>query len=192
MNLLDIRKKLFRYPVLFVSALVVPCALAAYLIRKPKVDELHEEVGQLDRQWKQILANRDRSPNLETDVDALFAGVESIESRLMLDEQVAANYEFFYGLEAQAGVRLRNFSKAELMNGEGMLSNRGRLKHYMAIPFNLGVEGEFSRILQFVDLLQSQNFLIHIERVGVAAPTGAGDPSQLSATIRCYVLAKKP
>lgn len=192
MNLLDIRKKLSRYPVIFVSVLVVPCAMATWVIRKPKVEELYSEVDQLDRQWKQILTNRDRAVGLDKELERLQAGVESLQDRLMVEEEVAANYEFFYGLEAQVGVRLRNFGKGELGNGEAMLANHGRLQHYAAIPFTFSLEGEFANVLRFVDLLQSQRYLIHLERLGVASPTGTGDPSILTADLRCYVLARKP
>ena len=110
MSLSSISKKLRQYPVLVVCGILFPLAIVLFVMRGPKIAQYESELSDLEREWKAIQLNLERSTGLDEDIDAVESGLEQIQGRLIEVEEVAANYELFYTLERKTGVAMRQFS----------------------------------------------------------------------------------
>ena len=120
----------------------------------------------------------------------LDEGLSSVQGRLMNVDEVASNYEFFYGLESESGVTLQQFSQGSASNGADLPLNREELKHFSVIPYDVVMSGTLKEILSFMDLLDRQEFVIRFDLVNVFKPSDALEESEaLIARLRCHVLA---
>lgn len=191
MELSEISKNVLRYPVLLVCGILAPIFLLVVVMRSSKTDAFEQEIGTLERQWRQMQVNIERSFNLETDVQAIAHGAGEIQQRLMRETAIAANSEFFYRIEAESGASLQNFNIGNAGDGNNMAAGIGRLQHFQVLPFTMVVQGEFAQILRFIDLLKAQAYVVHVDTLVLSRPQGARDAQQLSASLRCYVLAEK-
>lgn len=192
MNLSVISKKFSDYPVLFVCGVLTPLALVLLLMRAPKLDQYEIELSDLEREWEQILTNSERSNGLEEDIASLEAGLEDIEDRLMQVENVAVNYEFFYDLEEETGVKLGQFSQGAASNGAEMAMSLDKLKHYSVIPYNMTITGSMEEVLGFLDDLNRQDYIVRLDMFRLfPSSTEEGGEDQLGGRLRCFVLAAK-
>jgi hypothetical protein len=192
MNLSLISKKIRQYPILIVCGLLIPISLVLLIMRGPKIADLESQQADLEREWKSIQTNVERSSGLEDDIASIEDGLASIKGRLMNVDNVASNYEFFYELERQAGVSVRQFSQGIASDGSSLPLGRESLRHFSVIPYDIVMKGTLSQILSFLDLLDRQDFIIRIDLMNVTKPSAAEpDPDQLNARLRCHVLAFK-
>ncbi len=195
MNLSLISKILRKYPVLVVSGLIVPLTLVLISMRAPKLQEYQDEKSKLEKRWREIGLNKDRSTSLDEDARKIEEGVAQIQSRLMNVEAVAANYEVFYEIEAKAGITLSNFTIGMPFDGAGLSLPKNKLNHFSAVPCQIGISGTLPQILKFLDLLDRQEFIIRMDLLNVrngSQVVSASDKEEtLFASMRCYVLAAK-
>ncbi|MGC9449810.1 MAG: hypothetical protein ACP5I4_00065 [Oceanipulchritudo sp.] len=161
-------------------------------MRGPKVAQYESELSDLEREWKTIQTNIERSTGLEGDIGVLEEGLGKIRGRLMNVDQVALNYEFFYELERQAGVTVTQFTQGVASEGENLPIGRDNLLHFSVIPYNIVMEGTLQQVLRFLDLLDRQEFIIRTDLLNVARQgVGESVPDKLKARLRCHVLAEK-
>jgi len=195
MNLSLISKYIRKYPILVVSALIVPLALILISMRAPKIQFYQEEKSNLEKRWREIGLNKDRSDTLSDDYRQIDEGVAKIETRLMNVDSVAANYEVFYNLEEQSGISLNNLAIGMPFDGSGLSINNNKLTHFSAVPCQISMNGTLAQILSFLDLLDRQDFIVKMDLLSVrSGGTGISLQNQvdsLNASMRCYVLAAK-
>ena len=194
MNLSLISKNLRKYPVLFVCGLIVPLSLVLLLMRAPRIQFYEAEQIRLEKQWHDIQTNVERSNSLSADIEQLNSGLQQIQSRLMKVEDVASNYEIFYGLERQSGASVDRFSLGAPFDGSGLPLGKANMRHFAAVPCDVVMKGSIQQILSFLDLLDRQEFIVHMNLLNLTRPTtvsGANEGENLNATMRCYVLASK-
>lgn len=192
MNLSLISKKIRQYPILFVCGLLIPISLVLLIMRGPKIAEYESQQTDLEREWKNIQTNVERSAGLEDDIASIEDGLSSIRNRLMNVDNVASNYEFFYELERLAGVTVRQFSQGVASDGATLPLGRDALRHFSVIPYDVVMKGSLQQILSFLDLLDRQDFIVRMDLLNVSKPSAEEpDPDQLNARLRCHVLAFK-
>ena len=194
MNLSLISKNLRKYPVLVVCGLMVPLSLVLLSMRAPKIQFYEDEQASLEKRWNDIQTNVERSNSLSEDIEDLNSGLSRIQSRLMNVDEVASNYEFFYGLERQSGIKVERFSLGLPFDGSGLPIGKAKLSHFSAVPCQVSMSGSIQEILNFMDLLDRQDFIVHMDLLNVVKPTtgsGRTEGNTLSAQLRCYVLASK-
>lgn len=192
MNLSLIRKIVSEYPILVVCGVVAPLALILLMIRGPKIDSYAIELDELERQWRFIQMNMERSAGLDEHIDRAEAGIEMINNRLMDVEKVAVNHEFFYDLEEQAGITLVNFGQDNAFDGERLPIGYSALRHFSVIPYKLTVSGTFEQILGFLNLLNRQEFIVRLDELTLSQPTDlSGNPTELLGDLKCHVLAAR-
>ena len=192
MNLSGISKKISQYPVPFVCGLLIPLILVLFIMRGPKVSQYENELPALEREWKNIQTNVERSVSIEEDIEVLESGLEQINSRLMRVENVASNYEFFYGLESESGVVLKQFSQGTASSGDELPLAREELVNFSVIPYDLSMDGTLPQILKFIDLLDRQEHIVRLDQLTIVRPTDSEeDDIILTARLWCHVLAVK-
>lgn len=192
MNLSGIGKSMRQYPVLFVCGGVVLLLLVLLFMRGPKVNQYDAALAELDVKWRNIQTNLERSTQLEQEIEAIESGLERIRGRLMSVEDVAVNYEFFYGLERDSSVTLVQFSQDKASDGEALPIGRKSLRHFSVIPFDLQMRGTLPQLLVFVESLERQDYIVRIDFLRITRPLGQQlDFGLLEARMRCHVLAHK-
>lgn len=192
MSLSLISKNLRKYPVLVVCGIIVPLSLVLLMMRAPKIADYEGQLMELEKEWSNIQTNVERSNGLQEDMDNLNAGLARIRERLMQVDEVASNYEFFYGLEHQAGVSVDRFSIGLPSDGSNLPLGRKNLRHFSVIPCDVAMKGTIQEVLRFLDLLDRQEFIVRMDLLDVSRLQAQGaDPDQLNARLRCYVLAAK-
>jgi len=192
MNLSVISKKVAQYPVPFVCGILIPLILVLLIMRGPKVTDFQDKLPALEKEWKNMQTNIERSANLEVDIELLEAGLETINSRLMDVEDVAINYDFFYALEEQAGVVLKQFSQGTATEGEDLPIGRDGLRNFSVIPYDVAMDGTLPQILKFLDLLDRQEHIVRLNQLNITRPSQENEGSNmLSARLWCHVLAAK-
>lgn len=192
MNLSAISKKIRQFPVLFVCGVVTPLALVLLIMRGPKAAEFDSRQASLDREWQNIQTNLERSAGLEKDIQQLESGLDEVQGRLMKVENVASNSEFFYNLERRTGVDFQAFSQGEASAGEGLNLTMDELRNFSVIPYDIRLTGNLQEILNFLDTLDRQRFVIRLESLNLNRPQNLQtDANLLNGRIRCHVLAEK-
>ena len=171
MNLSVISKKVAQYPVPFVCGILIPLILVLLIMRGPKVTDFQDKLPALEKEWKNMQTNIERSANLEVDIELLEAGLETINSRLMDVEDVAINYDFFYALEEQAGVVLKQFSQGTATEGEDLPIGRDGLRNFSVIPYDVAMDGTLPQILKFLDLLDRQEHIVRLNQLNITRPS---------------------
>ncbi len=194
MNLSVISKNLRKYPVLVVCGLMVPLSLVLLSMRAPKIQFYEDEQARLEKRWNDMQTNSERSNTLSQDIEDLNSGLSIIQSRLMDVEKVASNYEFFYGLERQSGIKVARFTLGLPFDGSGLPIGKANLSHFLVVPCELSMTGSIQEILNFLDMLDRQDFIIKMDLLNVVKPATVSeqtDGNTLSAQLRCYILASK-
>lgn len=193
MNLSLIGKKFRQFPILFVCGILTPLVLVILFMRGPKAAQLETELSDLEREWQHIRTNVERSGGLEENMAALQSGVEDLQGRLMRVDDVAVNSEFFYNLEKETGVVFIRFSQGLATRGEGLNLGLEKLSHFSVIPYDITLSGSLEKILQFLDVLDRQTFVIRMEVLNLSKPQDRQGTitETLNARIRCHVLAEK-
>lgn len=190
MNLSVISKKFKQFPILFVCGLLIPLSVVLFFMRGPRISHYEGELTRLEGEWNRIQQNRERSAGLEDDIEVLDDGLATIQGRLMNVDEVASNYEFFYGLERESGVSLVQFSQGKAFAGEDLPLNTEELKHFMVIPYDVVMNGTLQEILTFMDLLDRQEFIVRFDLINVFKPNDEPLESEiLLGRLRCHVLA---
>lgn len=193
MDLSSISKKLLQQPIPFVCGVLVIFLAVLLYMRMPKIKDYQQRHSELERKWQTIQANVDRSNGMEEHVALLEEALEEVETRLMVEENVAVNSEFFYNLEDAVGITLSQFSQGSLNNGERLGLQGGGLKHFGVLPFDLTVSGSLEAMLQFLDTLERSNYLVRTENVVLSLPSRGSTENRdlISGRIECHVLAEK-
>lgn len=193
MSLSVISKKIRQYPLLVVSSIIIVLCGVLLFMRGPKTKFYEEEIIRLEREWGFIQTNLGRSMGLESDIDDLQNGLQQIQSRLMNPDEVAANYEFFFGLEERSGLEFEGFSQGAVNDGSSLKISKDKLSHFQVLPYNISLSGTISQILTFMDLLDHQEFIVRLELINIMVPAAnfetITDETQLAAVLRCSVLA---
>jgi len=193
MDLSSISKKILQQPIPFVCGVLVIFLAVLLYMRMPKIEDYQQRHSELERKWQTIQANVDRSNGMEEHVALLEEALEEVETRLMVEENVAVNSEFFYNLEDAVGITLSQFSQGSLNNGERLGLQGGGLKHFGVLPFDLTVSGSLEAMLQFLDTLDRSNYLVRTENVVLSLPSRGSTENRdlISGRIECHVLAEK-
>lgn len=193
MNLSVVSKKIQQYPILFVCVLVLILSLALLFMRGPKIKVYDDELANLQREWQNIQKNIERSSSLAEQTSTLEAGEAALRERLMDADQVASNYEFIYSLERASGTVLGQFVQGVPTDGSKVPTGTEAYKNFRVVPFDIPLTGTLPQILTFVDMLNTESFVVRVDSMNITLPgTTTSTPDSLNARIRFEVLASKP
>ena len=158
MNVEAIVAKLKRYPVAVGCAVLVVVLIGVLYLRGSRISVLEEERNQMDREWKAIGENKLRAVELKTHLEKLNVIIDKIDERLMSVASKAINYQYFYKLEKNSGVRMGYLNQSET-SGQAAQKGATNLELFQPITFKVTAEGTFKQILSFLYEMQHGNYL---------------------------------
>lgn len=178
------------YPLAVFCAIVLIISAAVIFLRGDVLSQLETTESELNARIRTIEQNIINSNGLEAEVEQLEADVASIDERLFDRSQSAVNANFFYGFENKVDVLITGVNQLQV--DDAILSTGGpnELKLYTALVYEIGCEGGFSQILDFLFQLHAANPLIRVADFQVSEG-GKGAPGALTAKLRVLVLARK-
>lgn len=193
MNLSGIGKIVGQYPIPFVCGFLILFFLVLLFMRGPVIEKYEAQLMELERNWQSIQVNLERSAGLEADIEQIEEGREIVQTRLMDIEAVAVNSEFFYSLEDRTGIELIQFSQGTATDGENLRGSRKGLKHFMAIPFDLSLNGTLPEILEMLDLLDRSPYIVRNDELSLMRPQEGSTENRalLRGRLQCRILAHK-
>lgn len=175
------------------SALFLASALLGIWIlwRSPKIADEEERLVALEREWRQMQTNAERSVGLTSQTERLEQILEGVEERLLRVEDVALNYEMFLKNEQSGAVALDSFSQDPLPEKEWISGNGQKLESYTAIPFTLEVLGDYRELLLFLQRIEKSEGLGRIGFVSIDRLKDAEPAALLRAKVVCHFLGEK-
>ncbi len=189
MNLSAIGKILKTFPILFVCGILILLSSTLLMIRGSKVEERKQELQELERKWSQMQVNLDRSRELEEEVARLDQQLERLRERLFEVDEVAENFEFFYQLEEENNVKLRQFTQGKPGDGEDLEIGRKGLSNFSVLPYAMVAEGNFAELLEFLTALNHADPIVRIDDVRLAKAGDSARSQELVVRFNCHVLA---
>lgn len=109
-------------------------------------EELAKKTAEADR----YATNIKNSTQLKEQTDALAAANKEVDSRIIRAGQLATNYQYFYKIVAESGVKLIDQRQGSI--GAGAKTGKNS---YIPVNFSVSVMGDMSQIMQFLALLES-------------------------------------
>ncbi len=182
-----ILKVIKQRPTATVSLVIALVLGVFYYIRGGHLEAVIEEQAFAENEWNRIEFNVRRARDLEQHLDQMRIVEEEIASRLMNPAEVAINYDYFYRIERETGVRLVT------INQTGQVDSRGvpglpALSNYSAVGYTLSVEGNFSQVLDFLSEVANGRFLARVSAINISsAAQGRG----VTANLQCQILGVK-
>ena len=162
--------KLRQYPVAIIAFSLVGVAAVAIFLRSAELSALETELADRESEWDRISANLKRARDLESNLATIRASIADIEARLMDPGERAINYDYFYGLEKAAGVRLSKLQQGGVIDTTaGAIAGVEEFKKYQLIGYAVGVVGTFSEIVDFLHRLKQGHHFVRISSFAVSS-----------------------
>ena len=139
------------------NPLPIGCALlslglgAGVYFRGGEIPEVTEEVIQKTAEADRHEANKKNAAQLKEQLEAVTAANKEIASRLVRGAEIAANYQYFFKLIDEAGVK-----QLELRQSAVGAVKPGQPKpNFVPVGFAISVQGELPALLKFLTLVES-------------------------------------
>ena len=176
MNLEGLIRKIRQYPLVTVFGAISLILIIAILIRNPKVSSLQEINDQREREWTTVRTNHERSAGLEAEVEKLRSFSEEVNRRLISADAIANNYNYFYRIERQTGIRIVNIQQLPVASARRP-QYLPELNDFDLVPFNLTFQGSFDVTMTFLQGIERGEHLVRIESISINRDEGTGTSS---------------
>lgn len=182
--------KLRAYPVAIGAGAVALLLLVAIVFRSTAIGALETELTLKESEWNRISGNQKRARNLEEHLAAIKEGKAQVASRLMDPEERALNYDYFYSLEDQSGVRLIRLNQGGVIDTKGSnIPGIEQFKEYQLVGYTISIEGEFEQMVDFLSRLSNGRYLTRISTFTISRAQRA-NAGTLSANLQLQILGK--
>jgi Tfp pilus assembly protein PilO len=193
MTIKDIPVLLKKYPFSATCGLISVVLAGGYFFRSGSVPEAEVELKNKTEESRRLRANISNAAQLKEHFDALNEANQAVSGRLMNAADLAKNQQYFYKIEADAGVKLTDLrpgSAAVLPGGKPAPKT-----FYATVPYASTVDGTYEQLLSFLRKLEAGEHFQRIVSANVmlggqgAEEAGAIDPI-LSLTIAVEFLGR--
>lgn len=187
-QLSNLLRKVRQRPLATAATLLALLLAVGLFLRGSRLAELQVALADAGTEWQRMETNLRRAHNLALHVEEIQAAEESIRERLLRPSEVAINYDYFYQLEREMGVRLTALNQGSVIDtGNRRVAGLPRLTHFSAVAYTIAVEGSFADVLNFMSRLEHGRFFIRISAINFSSsPQGSGQ--LVNATLQCQVL----
>lgn len=173
------------YPVALVAGVLILVLAGVIFFRSSTLVSLNDELEQLDREWARMNTNLRRAPNLEADLASILTLKNSVRERVLDPDQRAINYDYFYSMERDSGVRVVTLNQSGVIETKGSsIAGITEFKKYRLVGYTISIEGEFDKIVKFLTALSNGHHLIRVSSFNVSRTQGAA----LSVNLQLQIL----
>ena len=156
-------------------AVTLMLAGVAYL-HSGRQAELETELEQKSTEAARLALNLKNAAQLKEQFDALINAKKEIESRMIRAEEIPNNQQYFYKLEADAGVKLAGTPRQAATPKNAKLA-------YPPTVFSVNVQGDYRQLLTFLRKLESGPRYCRVLTASCSAAPDRGSVLMLSLTL---------
>lgn len=153
-----------KYPVLVVCGVVGIALLVTLYMRLDLMDAQKAELEKYSAESNRHRANIANSAQLQEHLDFLIQANKAVGDRALNAGGLAQNLQYFYRLEADAGVKY-----LDLRPGARVNAVKGTA--YVPLPYIINVQGEFAQIISYLRSLEQGAYFC---RINSASASGNG------------------
>jgi len=180
--------------VLSVSCVVFFACVSVYLFHLDKKADLDSEIEQLDIRMSTILKNMKNSAGLEEDLALVEKRIEQLDARLFDSQELATNYNYFFNIEADTGVKISGLKQFEVSEDQVRSKNRKRMPKstknvYQKIRYHLKATGDYTQLVNLMRMLEGGPSFYRLEKFRVSKSTGT-DSEKLSMDLSLLILGR--
>lgn len=141
-----------RHPFLSVClGLTLGLAAAAYF-RSDLIPEAEAELAQKTAEADKHASNASNAAQLKEQLAALVAANKEIDARVIRAGQLGVNYQFFYKIIAESGVKQVDLRQSPVTAAAAAKASKAG---FVPVAFTVAVQGDFRQVLHFLRLLES-------------------------------------
>jgi len=181
--------------VIAVSLFVIAGSMTVYLIHKDKKSLIDSEIEQVNIRISSMLKNIKNSKGMEEDIEAIEEKVEKLNARMFQSQELATNYNYFFNLEDETGIKVSDLKQVGIAEEE--LDPRKKkmpkpiIDSYEKIRYHLKASGEFGEIVNFLRKLEGGPSFYRLEEFRLAK-SETGKTEILSLDLAFLMLGEKP
>lgn len=185
-----VRKKL----ILSISSVVFLVCTLVFLFHLDKKANLDAEIEQLDIRMSTILKNIKNSLRLEEDLAVVEDSIEQLDARLFDSQELATNYNYFFNIEADTGVKISGLKQFDVSEDEVRSNKKKRMPKptkdaYQKIRYHMMAIGEYMQLVDLMRKLEGGPSFYRLEKFRVSKGTGT-DSSKLSMDMSLLILGR--
>jgi hypothetical protein len=137
--------------------LVVCCSLtlglaAAIYFRSGVIPEAEAQLAQKTAEADKHASNASNAAQLKEQLAALVAANKEIDSRVVRAGQLGVNYQYFYKIIAESGVKQVDLRQITVTAAAASKASKAG---FIPVAFTVAIQGEFRQVLHFLRLLES-------------------------------------
>ncbi len=181
--------------VIAISLFVIAGSMTVYLIHKDKKSLIDSEIEQVNIRISSMLKNIKNSKGMEEDIEAIEEKVEKLNARMFQSQELATNYNYFFNLEDEIGIKVSDLKQVGIAEEE--LDPRKKkmpkpiIDSYEKIRYQLKASGEFGEIVNFLRKLEGGPSFYRLEEFRLAK-SETGKTEILSLDLAFLMLGEKP
>lgn len=183
-----------RRVVVSISCMIMIGCAGVYFFHMDKKADLESEIEQLDIRMSTILKNLKNSSGLEEDLVEADKRIEGLDARLFDSQELATNYNYFFNLENETGVKLSGLKQLEYKEESGTTKKRKMPKPtkeaYEKIRYHMKATGEYGQIVNFMRRLEGGESFYRLEKFRLARPRDESS-KLLSMDLSLLILGRK-
>ena len=185
-----VRKKV----ILSISSVVFLVCTLVFLFHLDKKANLDSEIEQLDIRMSTILKNMKNSSRLEEDLAVVEDSIEQLDARLFDSQELATNYNYFFNIEADTGVKISGLKQFDVSEDEVRSNKKKRTPKptkdaYQKIRYHMTAIGEYMQLVDLMRKLEGGPSFYRLENFRVSKGTGT-DSSKLSMDMSLLILGR--
>ena len=155
-----------KYPTATICAVLTLIFAGAAFYLNGLVDDLENERSMREHEGEQSLSKLVSGPPLRQELANVREATLRLESNLVIEENLAENLWYFYKIEDQTHVRLKELRQ---VNG-GMQFNT----KFRKVPYELDVVGSYSELAHFLRAIETGSRLARITSFNLTRKEGTG------------------
>lgn len=195
MNVEGIAELFRKNLVIAISVFVIAGTMTVYLINKDKKSLIDSEIEQVNVRISSMRKNIKNSKGMEEDIEAIEEKVEKLNARMFQSQELATNYNYFFNLEVETGIKVSDLKQVGIAEEEVDPRKKKMPKpiidSYEKIRYHLKASGEFGEIVNFLRKLEGGPSFYRLEKFRLAK-SETSKTEILSLDIAFLMLGEKP
>ena len=161
-----------------IACAVVSVVLAGVIFfRSDLVPAAEDELGKQTAEAERYAANVQNAAQLKEQLEALLTARKEADARLLRASQTLNNYQYFYKLESETGMKMTVLT-------QGLVGKSSGKNAFVAVPFSITVQGTMSQVLDYLRRLESGAHYVRVMNVTCGLPpSDRGGPVTLALNL---------